>query len=183
MIFNQFFKMKKIFNTKNITICATLASIMVVLSLFSYFLSNITGKSIFQISDIVYLSMFVTTINPLVLIFSSCIAGVLIDLYMGGFIFIPFTIIIKILIGVIVYFLNKKIKIFFSIPIAYLCIYLYVIYVLVLYDKSSAVVELITDSIQYLVTVSFSLLIIGSKNWKEYSKYKKNNIKKTRIKS
>ncbi|QGS51886.1 hypothetical protein [Spiroplasma tabanidicola] len=165
--------MKKLFTTYNISVCGVLAGVMLVLASFSYFLGDLIGKSVFQISDIVYLSMFVTNINPIVLIFSAMVSGSLTDLMFGGLIYIPFTIFIKILIGVTMYFLNKKLKIYFSIIVSYSYVFLYVLYVYILYDQSTTIVEAITDSIQYSATVVLSLFIVSYKDFKKIYNNKK----------
>ncbi|AOG60586.1 hypothetical protein SHELI_v1c06350 [Spiroplasma helicoides] len=151
--------MKNLFTIKNICIAGLLTALMFVIALFSSFISSLFGKSIFQVSDIVYLSIFVTTINPIINIIGAVLAGMLTDIYYGGFIYIPMTILVKILIGLIMIFLLKKIKIYYAIPVGYLPIFIYFFYSYFIYDISMAVVEAITDSIQYGVTVVFSIAI------------------------
>ncbi|AGR41638.1 ECF transporter S component family protein [Spiroplasma taiwanense] len=148
--------MKKI-STKQIVLCGFLTTIMFIIGFIVITFSNITGKSILQFSDIIFLSLF-KIINPLTLITSSVISGILIDLYSGGIIFIPITIIIKILIGVSFLFFRKIINQYFAVFICYLWILLYVAYVYLLFDLSAMYLELIIDSIQYIATTIFTFI-------------------------
>ncbi|QEH61777.1 hypothetical protein SCHIN_v1c05800 [Spiroplasma chinense] len=151
--------MKKYFDTKKIAQCAMITALMYIIGLPTIFLGNYFGKSIFQISDIFYLSSMLF-INPFVGIISAMLSGALIDLTFGMLFYIPFTVLIKILIGLTLYFLNKVISYYFVIFISYLWIFLYVIVALILFDRATAVAELFVDLTQYFVTTITSCIVV-----------------------
>ncbi|WP_339020842.1 hypothetical protein [Spiroplasma endosymbiont of Atherix ibis] len=154
--------MKKI-TTKNIAICGLIISFMFGIGALSSFISNISGKNIFQISDTIYLSLL-NFLNPFLLIISASISGVLIDLYAGGFIYMPITIVVKVLIGITFLLLKKIIPLYLNIIISYIWVFIYVLYAFLVFDSSIAIVEVITDSIQYTFTIVFAIIFYLSFN-------------------
>ncbi|AKX33994.1 hypothetical protein SLITO_v1c03400 [Spiroplasma litorale] len=151
--------MKKWVTTKNIATCGVLTAIMFVMGAIVSTIASMTGKSIIQFSDIIYLILF-GKVNLFTLILSAVIAGSMIDLYSGGAIFIPITILVKILIGLTYKLLNKKLNIHLIYIISYLWVFIYNLYSYILWDTSVLIVELIVNSIQYSVTVGGACLII-----------------------
>ncbi|AUB32149.1 hypothetical protein [Spiroplasma floricola] len=154
--------MKRV-STKSIAICGLITSLMFGIGALSTFISNISGKNIFQISDTIYLSLL-NFLNPFLLITSASISGILIDLYAGGFIYMPITVIVKILIGITFILLKKFIPLYLNIFISYIWIFIYVLYAYLIFDSSVAIVEVITDSIQYSFTVVFASIFCFSFN-------------------
>ncbi|AHI52820.1 ECF transporter S component family protein [Spiroplasma culicicola] len=169
--------MKTKITIKDITLTGLLTALMVSVALPSYFLAGILNKSIFQLSDIIFFCLL-STISLKILSVSSLSATILIDLFFGGLIYIPFSIIIKVLIFLTVYIFKNylKWKIVFIIPIAYLHVFWYVLVAYILFDSSVVMVEFITDIIQYSVTVFGAILICSSIQLKAYLKNKNENI-------
>ncbi len=165
--------MKKI-NSRQITICGLLTSVMFIIGLVTNLISIGTGKSIFQVSDFLYIALL-DFLNPFISILSAIMAGVLTDLFTGGIIYIPITIIVKFLIGVSFIVLKKFIWSYLNIFISYLWIFTYVLYAYFLFDSSLAIVELLTDTIQYFTNTLLALVL--------YLYFKKIGIEQKIIKS
>ncbi|AKU79573.1 hypothetical protein [Spiroplasma turonicum] len=170
--------MKKWITTKNITTCSLLSAVMFVMGAAISTIASMTGKSIIQFSDIIFLIMLGKT-NLFTLILSAIIAGSMIDLYAGGAIFIPITILVKILIGLTYLLLRKKVNIHIIFIISYLWIFIYNLYTYILWDASTLIVESIVNLIQYSVTVVFSIAIVFVSNFKLQNNILKNDYNDT----
>ncbi|ASP28100.1 hypothetical protein SCORR_v1c03260 [Spiroplasma corruscae] len=164
--------MKKWICSKNIANCSLLVGVMFIMGAVITTLSSVTGKSIIQFSDIVYL-ILLGRINLFTLVLSALISGILIDLYAGGLIFIPISILVKILIGLTYYLLRKRVNIHLIFIISYSWVFIYNLYSYLLWDASVLIVESIVNAIQYSVTVVMSSIIVLSLELNMFNKNKK----------
>ncbi|WP_338983975.1 hypothetical protein [Spiroplasma endosymbiont of Othius punctulatus] len=151
---------QRIFTTRNIAYTGLLTAVMYIIGLITIFIGTATGSSIIQFSDVILFSLFGSLINP-VLIVSSILSSIFLDMTSGMFIYIPITILIKALIFTTLLLVYKLTKVrYIAIIVAYLWVFLYVLYAYLLFDQSYAIRELIIDSIQYSVTVIFACIFI-----------------------
>ncbi|AGR42524.1 hypothetical protein [Spiroplasma diminutum] len=150
--------MKKI-NTKQVTLCAILTTLMFVMGIITNLISIGTGKSIFQISDVIFLALL-NFLNPFTLVISAILAGIGIDLFAASAIYIPITIMVKVLITFTFIFLKRYINTYINIFLSYLWIFIYVLYVYILFDSSFAIIEATTDAIQYFANIFISIIIL-----------------------
>ncbi|WP_338985015.1 hypothetical protein [Spiroplasma endosymbiont of Diplazon laetatorius] len=172
--------MKKI-KTIDIATCGVITAIMFSLGVITVTLSNFGGENVFQISDIFYL-VFLNLLNPFLIIFSAILSGVLTDVYAGGVVYIPVTILVKLLIGITFTVLKKILPIYITIFISYLWVFVYVLFTYILFDKSFLILEAIIDSIQYSVNTFFACIVyFSTKRFYSTSKVFKNNEKPTKI--
>ncbi len=151
--------MNKKINTKNMVMIAFLTSLMVVLGMLSSYFTKQTGKGILQLSEVISLSL-VNTVPFFILVFASVCSGILIDLASGGIIYIPITIVVKLLIFLIVFLLKKRITMYIVVYIAYLPVFIYVPYAWITYDGSRAIQSLINECIQYTGTTVFACVFL-----------------------
>ncbi|QHX35768.1 class II fructose-1 [Spiroplasma sp. TIUS-1] len=164
----------RIFTTRNIAYTGLLTALMYVIGLITIFIGTATGSSIIQFSDVILFSLFGILANP-VLIVSSIVSSILLDATSGMFIYIPITALIKILIIITLIITYKLTKIKpLSIVVAYLWVFLYVLFAYLLFDESYAIREAIIDTIQYGVTVIFASIFISLYDFKKIKILKEN---------
>ncbi|ATZ18800.1 hypothetical protein ESOMN_v1c04180 [Williamsoniiplasma somnilux] len=163
-------------------------AILVILSLTTLFFK--INDTTFQITDGLYLVLCALVPGPMMLVVGISYSTI-IDLISGGFIFIPITITIHILMFCVVKILKKPISPYLSFIVAALLIFIYVFYVYLLnlnlghlQAQNVAIKELITDSIQFGISIIISFVLyffLSKKNIKtilfndnKYNSFKSN---------
>ncbi|WP_051350890.1 hypothetical protein [[Acholeplasma] multilocale] len=148
-------------NTKYITITSMMIAILLVISLTTLFIK--VGDSTIQFTTGFYLALCALMPGPSMLIV-GIVYGALMDTINGGFIYIPATIMINVLMFLIVKFGKRALKPYGSFAIGALVLMIYVLYNYLINMANSEVdsiviKEFIIDSIQYVTAVGISCLI------------------------
>lgn len=146
------------------------------------------GSGYLQLTDIIALSLIYFIPGPM-LLFANPIAMVLADILSGYFIYIPITIVTRILMFITVRLLERYMHFVFYYFFAVLPIVsIYPFYTWLVFDSTSALKELIIDIIQSITTYFFALFFTwflirlnrltenGIWNDSEFDKYKLNSI-------
>lgn len=154
--------MYRLKSIKYLTTTALITALLVVLSYATQFIRINNTKGILQLADGFFLALIILIRGPMLLICGILYSGI-IDLISGAFIFIPVTIIIRILMFCLTYFLTQKLSRYVAMLLSSLMLYLYVLYTYLCFGMSFAILELVNDSIQlavcYIIGVSVSLIL------------------------
>ncbi|QVK02031.1 hypothetical protein I7636_00275 [Mycoplasma mycoides subsp. capri] len=152
---------------KYIVLTAILSSLLTVIALTTSMI-QIAGTGLFQVSDGLFLSLTFFIPGPMMLVV-GCVYAMIFDLVSGAAFYVPISIIIHILMFATIKLLMYKLPFYLNIMIAELFIFLYVLYAYVInyYSNSSdtsqanvkALISLITDFIQYLVSVISAIVL------------------------
>ncbi|WP_338970653.1 HAD-IIB family hydrolase [Spiroplasma endosymbiont of Labia minor] len=147
-------------------------SVLIAIGYVSSFI-KISINSNFQISDGIFFSLTAFIPGPMMLIV-GIIYSPLLDLLMGSIIYMPFTLLIHILMWSVIYFFKKFLTVYVAFLISSILTLLYVLIAFIIYDKTVAILELITDSIQLSISFVISSIIFFSLN--RLNKKSKNKI-------
>lgn len=144
---------------KYLVTTAFVTSLLTGLGYLSSFIQIGGANGYLQLTDIVTLTLITIIPGPM-LLFASSIAMTLSDIIAGYFIFIPITILTRILMFIIIRCLEN----YFHFTITYLfallpIVMIYPIYTWITFDKASAFKELIIDIIQVLSSYIFALFL------------------------
>ncbi|WP_031542931.1 hypothetical protein [Mesoplasma photuris] len=157
--------MKKYFNTKYITLTAMITAVLVVVSLVTIFIK--IGDSTFQLSTGLYIALCGLIPGPSMLI-TGIVYGAIIDMINGGFIYIPLTIIINILIFLVITASKKSKLIYLIMILASSLVFLYIPYSYLInnFEMSALIKEVIVDSVQFAVScvAAIGLYCVLNKN-------------------
>ncbi|WP_434325737.1 hypothetical protein [Mycoplasma leachii] len=161
---------------KYIVLTAVLSSLLTVIALTTSMI-QIAGTGLFQVADGLFLSLTFFIPGPMMLVV-GCVYAMIFDLVSGAAFYVPISIIIHILMFVSIKLLIYKLPFYLNIMIAELFIFLYVLYVYVInyYSNSSdtsqanvkALISLITDFIQYLVSVISAIVLYNVFNTQSF---------------
>ncbi|AHF57607.1 hypothetical protein [Spiroplasma eriocheiris] len=150
--------MYRLKSIRYLTTLALVTAILIIIAFISQFIKIANGKSILQLSDGLFLGLTIFIRGPLMLIAGILYAGI-IDLITGGLVFIPVSIIIRILMFVLTYFLYRIITRYVANLLSSLMLLWYVLYAYLLFGPSAAIIELINDAIQIGICYIFSIII------------------------
>ncbi|QVK06058.1 ECF transporter S component family protein [Mycoplasma mycoides] len=161
---------------KYIVLTAILSSLLTVIALTTSMI-QIAGTGLFQVADGLFLSLTFFIAGPMMLVV-GCVYAMIFDLVSGAAFYVPISIIIHILMFVTIKLLMYKLPFYLNIMIAELFIFLYVLYAYVInyYSNSSdtsqanvkALISLITDFIQYLVSVISAIVLYNVFNTQSF---------------
>ncbi|QVK02855.1 ECF transporter S component family protein [Mycoplasma mycoides] len=161
---------------KYIVLTAILSSLLTVMALTTSMI-QIAGTGLFQVADGLFLSLTFFIPGPMMLVV-GCVYAMIFDLVSGAAFYVPISIIIHILMFVTIKLLMYKLPFYLNIMIAELFIFLYVLYAYVInyYSNSSdtsqanvkALISLITDFIQYLVSVISAIVLYNVFNTQSF---------------
>ncbi|QVK05265.1 ECF transporter S component family protein [Mycoplasma mycoides] len=161
---------------KYIVLTAILSSLLTVIALTTSMI-QIAGTGLFQVADGLFLSLTFFIPGPMMLVV-GCVYAMIFDLVSGAAFYVPISIIIHILMFVTIKLLMYKLPFYLNIMIAELFIFLYVLYAYVInyYSNSSdtsqanvkALISLITDFIQYLVSVISAIVLYNVFNTQSF---------------
>nr|CAK98880.1 hypothetical transmembrane protein [Spiroplasma citri] len=144
------------------------------------------GKGIIQLADGLFLALITLIKGPMLLI-SGILYVTIIDFITGGFIFIPISILIRILMFFITYYGARILSRYGAIFVSSLMLLLYVLYSYIMFEPDVAIVELSIDAIQIAVAtiigISLSIVFVRinerstNKIWddEQFWHYKKSN--------
>ncbi|CBW53782.1 ECF transporter S component family protein [Mycoplasma mycoides] len=161
---------------KYIVLTAILSSLLTVIALTTSMI-QIAGTGLFQVADGLFLSLTFFIPGPMMLVV-GCVYAMIFDLVSGTAFYVPISIIIHILMFATIKLLMYKLPFYLNIMIAELFIFLYVLYAYVInyYSNSSdtsqanvkALISLITDFIQYLVSVISAIVLYNVFNTQSF---------------
>ncbi|WP_434333516.1 hypothetical protein V2P58_03990 [Mycoplasma capricolum subsp. capricolum] len=161
---------------KYIVLTAILSSLLTVIALTTSMI-QIAGTGLFQVADGLFLSLTFFIPGPMMFVV-GCVYAMIFDLVSGAAFYIPISIIIHILMFATIKLLMYKLPFYLNIMIAELFIFLYVLYAYVInyYSNSSdtsqanvkALISLITDFIQYLVSVISAMVLYNVFNTQSF---------------
>nr|VZR96909.1 hypothetical protein MF5293_00056 [Mycoplasma feriruminatoris] len=161
---------------KYIVLTAILSSLLTVIALTTSMI-QIAGTALFQVADGLFLSLTFFIPGPMMLV-AGCVYAMIFDLVSGAAFYVPISIIIHILMFVCVKLLIYRLPFYLNIMISELFIFLYVLYAYVInyYSNSSdvsqanikAVISLVTDFIQYLVSVISAIFLYNVFNTQSF---------------
>ncbi len=151
------------YRLKSIKYLATTGLITAVLVVIAYISQFIqfnfgVGKWVIQLADGLFLGLITLIKGPMLLI-SGILYVTIIDLVTGGFIFIPISILIRILMFLITYFGARILSRYCAIFVSSLMLLLYVLYSYFLFGPNVAIVELIADEIQIAVATIIGITL------------------------
>ncbi|ADK69478.1 hypothetical protein V2P57_00305 [Mycoplasma mycoides subsp. mycoides] len=161
---------------KYIILTAILSSLLTVIALTTSMI-QIAGTGLFQVADGLFLSLTFFIPGPMMLVV-GCVYAMIFDLVSGAAFYVPISIIIHILMFVSIKLLMYKLPFYLNIMISEFFIFLYVLYAYVInyYSNSSdtsqanvkALISLITDFIQYLVSVISAIVLYNVFNTQSF---------------
>ncbi|WP_338963689.1 MULTISPECIES: hypothetical protein [unclassified Spiroplasma] len=178
--------MYRLKSLKYLVTTALITALLVTVAYISQFIRLGNGKGILQLADGLFLSLITLIKGPMLLI-SGVLYVTIIDIITDGFIFIPVSIVIRVLMFLITYFLARVISRYGAIFLSSLMLLWYVLYSYLLFGSAVAILELINDAIQVAVStvVGITLAVVfawvnkhsTNKIWddEQFWHYKKSN--------
>ncbi|WP_027063180.1 hypothetical protein [Mesoplasma seiffertii] len=145
-------------NTRYIVLTGIYIALLMCISFITIFFK--TSDGVFQLTSGFYLALCVLMPGPSLLVV-GIVYGTMLDAIAGGFIFIPLTILINILMFLIMKCLSKYITVYGAIVLAAALVFIYIPYTGLVYgfDHSVIIKALVTDSIQFVVTILVGIII------------------------
>ncbi|WP_338989592.1 hypothetical protein [Spiroplasma endosymbiont of Seladonia tumulorum] len=152
--------MYRLKSLKYLATTGLITALLVVIAYISQFIQfNFgVGKGIIQLADGLFLGLITLIKGPMLLI-SGILYVTIIDLVTGGFIFIPISILIRILMFLITYFGARILSRYGAIFVSSLMLLLYVLYSYFFFGPDVAIVELIADAIQIAVATIMGITL------------------------
>ncbi|WP_303662518.1 hypothetical protein [Williamsoniiplasma luminosum] len=165
---------------KYIAQTAVITALLVALGLTTTWFHFQINGIIFQIADGLFLGLICIIPGPMMLV-AGIIYPMLLDLISGGFLFIPVSILVHVLIFVACKLLGKVITGYGAIPVSALLIFIYVLYAYLLglntgTGDSAAMTELVVDAVQYGFSVLIGLVIFFALNRKSFKRFIENQM-------
>ncbi|AJM71534.1 ECF transporter S component family protein [Mycoplasma yeatsii] len=135
------------------------------------------GVAKFQVADGVFLSLACFIPGPMMAV-SGTLYAMIFDIISGGVMFVPASLVIHLIMFILVKLLIKKLPFFLVIPIAELPVFLYILYGFNItwfnqglsIAKTEAIKSLITDVIQYGISVGSGIVLCIAFSSKSMSK-------------
>ncbi|AHI53709.1 hypothetical protein SSABA_v1c02970 [Spiroplasma sabaudiense Ar-1343] len=153
-------KQKLIFK---ISLASVISGLLFVIGFLTSFI-RFTDYVVLQLSDGLFLA-FCALIPGSLMLGPAVVYPLIIDLSAGVFAYIPISISIRILMFLVVKILSKKITAYGSFIIASFLVLLYLPFTYFIFkDKGLLILEIVTDSIQGVISILFSSLIYFSIN-------------------
>ncbi|WHQ37546.1 hypothetical protein [Spiroplasma sp. SV19] len=150
--------MYRLKSLKYLVTTALITALLVTVAYVSQFIRIGNGKGILQLADGLFLALITLIKGPMLLI-SGVLYVTIVDVITGGFIFIPVSIVIRILMFVITYFLSRILTRYGAIFCSSLMLLWYVLYSYLLFGSAVAIVELINDAIQIAVSTILGITL------------------------
>ncbi|WP_027048022.1 hypothetical protein [Mesoplasma syrphidae] len=145
-------------NTRYLVLTGIYIAVLMCVSFLTIFFKASDG--FFQLTSGFYLALCALMPGPSLLIV-GIIYGTMLDAIAGGLIFIPMTILINMLMFIIIKGLSKYLTVYGTIIFAAALVFIYIPYTGLVYGFSDSVIikALITDSIQFAVTILVGFII------------------------
>lgn len=178
--------MYRLKSLKYLVTTTLITALLVTVAYISQFIRLGNGKGILQLADGLFLALITLIKGPMLLI-SGVLYVTIIDIITDGFIFIPVSIVIRVLMFLITYFLARVLSRYGAIFLSSLMLLWYVLYSYLLFGSAVAILELINDAIQVAVStvVGITLAVVfarvnkhsTNKIWddEQFWHYKKSN--------
>ncbi|WP_425379583.1 hypothetical protein [Spiroplasma endosymbiont of Stenodema calcarata] len=150
--------MYRLKSLKYLVTTGLITALLVTIAYVSQFIRIGNGKGILQLADGLFLALITLIKGPMLLI-SGVLYVTIIDIITGGFIFIPVSVVIRVLMFLITYFLARFLTRYGAIFCSSLMLLWYVLYSYFLFGTAVAITELINDAIQIAVSTILGITL------------------------